>query len=47
VKKDDLVSLLKGDRVTGPPIIVSKGEAMTILGILPTPVMGPAVTKEE
>lgn len=47
VKKDDLVILLKDDRVSGPPIIVSKGEATTILGILPTPVMGPSVIKEE
>jgi hypothetical protein len=47
VKKDDVVILLKDDRVSGPPIIVSKGEAMTILGILPTPIMGPAITKDE
>lgn len=47
VKKNDIVVLLKGDRVTAAPILVSKGEATTILGFLPTPVMGPALNKKE
>jgi hypothetical protein len=47
IKKNDIVIVLKGDKVSQPPILVSKGEATTILGFLATPVFGPAVTKEE
>jgi len=47
VKKDDVVIVFKDDRVSQPPILVSKGQATTILGFLATPVFGPAVTKEE
>ncbi len=47
VKKDDIVIILSGDKVSQPPIMVSKGEAMTILGFLPAPVMGPAISKDD
>ena len=47
VKMSDMVILLKGDKVAHPPIMVAKGEAMTILGVLSTPILGPAINKEE
>ena len=47
VKKSDMVILLENGRVAHPPIMVAKGEAMTILGVLSTPVLGPILNKEE
>jgi hypothetical protein len=47
VKKKDMVIVMKGGKVTQAPVMVAKGEAMTILGFLPTPVMGPALNKQE
>jgi hypothetical protein len=47
VKKNEIVVILEGGKVARAPIMVAKGEAITILGIIPTPIMGPAINKEE
>lgn len=47
VKKSDLVIVIEGGKVAQAPIMVAKGEAMTILGVIPTPVMGPSISKED
>jgi len=47
VKKSDIVVILEGGIVAYPPLMVAKGEAMTILGVIPTPVMGPAIEKKD
>ena len=47
VKKSDLVVLLKDGKVLQPPVLVPKGEALTILGVISAPIMGPAIEKEE
>jgi len=47
VRKKDIVVILKGGKVSQPPLLVSKGEAMTILGAITTPIFGPTLNKEE
>jgi hypothetical protein len=47
VKKKDMVIVMKGGTVVSAPVMVAKGEAMTVLGFIPTPVMGPALNKQE
>jgi hypothetical protein len=46
VKKSDLVCIARGDRIVRS-VQVPKGQALTILGVLPAPVLGPGVLKEE
>ena len=47
VRKKDMVVILEDGKVTRPPVMVGKGEALTILGFLNAPVMGPTLLKEE
>ena len=47
VKKKDVVVIIENGKVTQPPIMVNKGEALTILGFLNAPIMGPTMIKEQ
>lgn len=47
IRKSDIVILLRGGKVVEAPVMVSKGEAITILGIFPAPIMGPSIIKED
>jgi hypothetical protein len=47
VKKSDVIVILERGIVAHPPLMVAKGEAMTILGIISTPVMGPMIEKKD
>lgn len=46
-RKKEFVIILEGGLVTQGPILVERGEAMTILGVLSTPISGPAIVKQE
>ena len=47
VKKNEVVVLIQGDKVVQAPVLVAKGEALTVLGIIPAPVMGPTLNKDD
>ncbi len=47
VKKKDIVIMLEGGKMSQPPMMVNKGEALTVLGFLNSPIMGPFIQKDD